>query len=822
MLSRFATHIIAALMLGSILVLGGAGAANAGASAPDAAVAEICAQAQQLLDGDDPTTALALIDAIREGGGEDRATACDEEWLQATAATAGASQSEAMMLGEIPASEVCTIAEALEEQELFDEALSVIDDARAAAVEKVTGGDLTFADYAEACGTERERIDAALENAEKTSPEAVGEAWDDFVTESILPLTSIGLFGVGLWIAILIVARLCAQLWPMTVPSTRRERVLSAWIGAALALIAPGITVGIVASQAIGPDSDASRPFSRAVVNFSLLGTVALTALFAVLAVFLLSFAFATRRRVQIDVVGDEEDSALAVVAELQAILNDVGGEPARGLEVPVGPDLADLDVSVFDVGNVSKLLGLIQNVWKTISSISPWKVLVKVEADSASAAFRISRNGHVVAADRVALDDVRLPLEGATHATNSQRIATVIVGRVVASLARAYSDEWKHALHGATEADGITLQYLATRWHASFAYRQTGIELLARALDIDPLNRSAQVALWNLQYRDKTEREDLELYNQFVVEMITSETNRDSRPGRDATPADLATNDLLIRLLITQGALARNLDAVGRAVTREDLARARLLLGVLAERDEHALEARWKGAARINFRRLTKALGGSPAIKRAGVIKPGPLTPGDIPGTESSDPADGSPEVAYSLACHIVRSRDSDHAALFGVGQPLPRLLAVAFADVDTRWWAGEDPELTCIRDLDEFRRMVGNAHPTSTPISDETGLKLYQQSQKVDRLDGYAGAASVFVASLGLREVESLAEIHGSPSWDRVLYKLYRHLADHHGYRGDPTRVMTWLRRVASVEPPPLADDKNPAPKVETVAAS
>jgi hypothetical protein len=133
-----------------------------------------------------------------------------------------------------------------------------------------------------------------------------------------------------------------------------------------------------------------------------------------------------------------------------------------------------------------------------------------------------------------------------------------------------------------------------------------------------------------------------------------------------------------------------------------------------------------------------------------------------------------------------------------------------------------GEDPELTCIRDLDEFRRMVGNAHPTSTPISDETGLKLYQQSQKVDRLDGYAGAASVFVASLGLREVESLAEIHGSPSWDRVLYKLYRHLADHHGYRGDPTRVMTWLRRVASVEPPPLADDKNPAPKVETVAAS
>jgi hypothetical protein len=772
-----------------------------------------------LIEEDRPSDAISLIEAVREAGGDARTAICDTEFLAATLAVEGADpQPTVPMLGAIKADEVCTIADELIRLRLWQDALSVVDTAREAAIAKVAAGELSYAKYVDTCDSQHAQATAA---AGGDFPAGVSGAWDEFVESRLLPMSTIVLFCVLTWLVLVLVARLLAQLWSPAVSTTSGQRRASAWAGSVLGLAAPVVAIWFTTSTSTG------------VAGILPAGGQAVAAIAcAIAAVALLSFAFSSMRRVQIDVVGNKDNSALPVVAQIQAILNDIGGESARGLEMPTGPDLADIDVTVADVGNVTKVLAVVRKIWAAVTRVAPWHVLVNLEDQATMAAYQVRRNGHLVSADRVSTQGEQSVIAGAVNANSSEKLATFIVGRLVAELAEVYPKEWRGSLHGATSGDSIALQYLATKWHSSFDYRQSGIDLLARALDRDPANKSAQVALWNLQFRHSNNLTELKRYNDLVLAAIADEVKavqRDilsmerpnrltarsvDRETRKPGAADVAANDLLVRLLITQGSLARNMHALGRGVDPGDLARAQLLLNALSSNDRATGNARRRGVARVNWSRLSAA---DSSVGRLDDVEPDAYAVSGRDVVTDSDPADGSPAVAYSLACHIARSHSGDARKLFDPESRFEWLLTIAFTNRDTRLWAAQDPELSTVRDVSNFETLVGTAKASSSTRANQ-GNAFYTQAKKVDPLGGFAREAARFVGKQGFSGTEALSEIDGSLAWDRLIYELYNDLVAR-GFRDNPERVNEWLKKICGITPTKSEPGETGAKPVATV---
>lgn len=185
------------------------------------------------------------------------------------------------------------------------------------------------------------------------------------------------------------------------------------------------------------------------------------------------------------------------------------------------------------------------------------------------------------------------------------------------------------------------------------------------------------------------------------------------------------------------------------------------------------------------------------------------------------------SPEVAYSLACHLVRTEHND-----GITEKVRSLLTIAFLDEELRRWASIDPELKCVRSVPgqpkevarEFRKLVGMADaPTVTPAA----AKLFALACQVDPFDGLAAAASNALAALAAPEqddharrgcfqlrtkvvppkpvtVDDLKELRGSQNWSIIERSIWRTLHDTYGFAGDPLRVHTWLARIMGAEEP------------------
>lgn len=577
-------------------------------------------------------------------------TATDEETPTPTPTIAPTPDPETVTAAELGVA--CDTAGDLADAELYDQALGVVQAAIDAGVAAITAG-RPLGDAVTACETQRKAIveqQAADAPAPSPTPvpepdaKALGNAWAAFVAGSLAPLVTPGLFILGAWILLFVITRLAAQVWGAGSTSTPIRRRGAGIIGAVSGLLAPIVAVYFVlrtgpvltadpASSAdpavqpavattpvptptgtawLGRPAPEWSPTEMVAANGSLVaGGVALV-VWGVIGIVFLSYAFATRQKITVTFTAAANSRDF--VPEFTGILHEMGGSPARGVEVPVGPDLSSLDASILDLTKVGPAVSFISSVWTAIRSISPWKLEVKIEGDDAAeggvtaASFTLTRNGRLVASDRITADSQEYLLDQAAGATPAQRLSTVIAAHLIASLRQVYATEWAMALHGATAPSGIAMQFLATKWHNGWTRRPTGIALLANSLNRDAANRSALVALWNFMYRESESPDDWALYNTWLIDQVNIEIGI-AAGGQPPQLVVIAKDDLLLRLLLTQGALARNLSANGTPSTDDDLQRADLALDILSVPGKGPVDSahiRRLTLAEINFAQLS------------------------------------------------------------------------------------------------------------------------------------------------------------------------------------------------------------------------
>jgi hypothetical protein len=782
------------------------------------------------------------------------------------------------------AQEICAAAEDLAALGKYTEALALIDKVRADALAAIAEGDSLDTSRVNACDEERKAIEgeapdptptptASATPAPVPDAELIGSTWNDFIAEWVTPLVPLSAFVLGAAFVAFVLARFGATLWKPSTRSTKAGRRWTAWTGALAILAGPLLFAALVVPaadrraaqspvvcptptssggsaspspapcEALGEQAREAADWSQVwSVNGSTIGAALLLFVVSGLGVVLLSFVFATRQRASIVIKRGATD-ADTLVPELVEIMGDMTGGVALGVEVPVGPDIEGLQDSIVEQTGAKPFVAWIQTFWNLISSITPWKLDVVIETGDAkdkAAAYTLSRNGKVVVQGRVDADSPGLMLDQATGATETQRIASVLAATVVVEMSRAYRSEWDLAMHGAVEARSVALQYLASKWHSGDDRRETALRILAQALHFDPGTRAALVTLWNFTYRNSVEPAEMEEYNRWLISQIAEES-RIALEGGKKTIRRLARDQLLIRLLLTQGAMARNLTAVGVPPRFQDLFRADLLLALIeASRggEGEGDRRRKRFLAEINHERLVED-----GPEHQGAVGEKWVTPDEMGFTDDlgverapRTTMDGvsvipSTLIAYSLLCHIVRDvakaepphpppstpsaarvREKNRAEILFTTGPqgvqLRRLLAVSMADADLRFWAQKDPELTFARMSATFLKLIGGGDP---PILREDAKKLFDAAMKSGLLEGNAVAASNFLASRGYTEVDGLKAIQGSLAWTRLSRDLHAHLAQSYAFAGDLRAVDDWMNGLVT----PPEDEKKAPPK-------
>ncbi|MDY0910890.1 hypothetical protein [Microbacterium sp. CFBP9034] len=484
---------------------------------------------------------------------------------------------------------VCAIAGELNADKKFDDAVVLIEAAREAK------------DSTDLCEDE---FDAAVAGgATASTPEGFGGLWTEFQKSVLTPLSSVAGF-VGLSTLVLVaLGRLLALLPPFRDWKWRGQRRavrrIAGAIGLVLALAVPSAVAlrGMWLMRTQGPAGTSLAETTPFYPDF-----VALVAangwpwwwwlvVPAVLSVALLAFAFGSRQRVTVTIKPKEDGTGLDST-RLMAAIHAMAGRGARGLEFPVGTDLASASAAVTEISS-NKAVAAVQAVVKAIFAASPWEM--KVESETADAAsIAISRNGVLLAARRMRIDEGH-PLHGISESSRADQLAALAAGELIAALRLRYRAEFDPYLHGATQGSSIGLQFVASSTLAGTReLRKKAVPLLRRALDDDPANRAAWVTLANFLYRDPelTPIGDATPHIVYRESLITA-IDEEVRRARRATPVEvwlrtvtsqdglyarigdraqrarrsaLRRNTLLTRLLQTYSAASANLRALVHA----------------------------------------------------------------------------------------------------------------------------------------------------------------------------------------------------------------------------------------------------------------
>ncbi|MGB2556158.1 hypothetical protein [Cellulosimicrobium cellulans] len=753
----------------------GAAAADAAGTDPAATTPRACADALALLDDSRPRDAVALVDAYRATASSPadpaaRATACADVRDAAVAArdTAATLAAEAEALepgGARPTSgqpESWAAARARAEQALALDA----QDARAAAVVR------------------------AAQEEETTVPDRAASAWDGFV-EVVSPLGPPLLALLVGVLVLAVVARLVVPVTPRWPVLSAGERVragaagwgalvagaallvwgpaagASTWTGSGVAgatlagvvlvlgFVAGVVAVGLALPRLVDPGTrhDRTRWWAwacavagvAAVAAVLLLalggartigagpltaGSVAAGAVVAALGVLLVATVLATRLRLTIEVTsGRSADRTTSHEgtggARLVALLGELGAEPPRGLEVPRGTDISALSGSALSELPQGAFVKAVVSLAQGVVGSVPWRVTVE-ERDADHLAVVVTRNGR--AAGSAALDRAGLLRVDAADPTSAATAAQVDLYRAAAAvvlLTLARHHAGFDGLCGATSWRSLALQYVAQSDLAAAPDRER--ELLARAVDVDPRNDLAQVALAHAEGRHHTLREDLDAYGRWLDRFVTRSEGRSGY------------RSLRLRAQYSRAATTVNAcfapgrdgdDPAGRLdATAVDAVRA-LLEALAAERAagrEDALVVRLQDAAESLYRQAEDAARalepvraqGAPPVPGTGPAEP--TEPTETPRQRlrrayraalARDPDDGDPPPPttptgeYNLACtYAVRADPLDAEDALRTTDHLRRAVVLA----DLRAWLHDDPMLAAYRERPEYAAEFG-----------------------------------------------------------------------------------------------------------------
>ncbi len=596
---------------------------------------------------------------------------------------------------------VCTAAQTLIDQGRPVDALALIDAERTARGEEA----------AQLC-TEQRR-DALL--AETTGPEGpIGDAdraWEAIVEQWITPLLGSMLLALG-WTALAFVVAvrvLTALPW---MHSRRRDRGAQAAlaVGAATsAVVALVLIAALLDQRGRGSRFEEGGVAGEGVVQAPSVFWIGPAVLLVVSAV-LTAAHLLGRLRVSLlamDVQGDV-DRSKERTTQLIALLGRVGGSPPAGVEIPRGSDVTSLGDSMLLPAPVGAVAKAVLGILAALVGGTPWKVALDY-LDDDTAAVVVSRNGRTV--QTAELSTSAGPAVGGVFAGNDieekrSMLCALAAGVVIVALSRAHPGF--EGLGGATDGRSVGLQYVATTTFTDD--HRTAMLLLGRALQIDPGNRAADVALQNLLHRRATDAVELRAYRDSLAETADSL----QRDGHTL---------LAQRVLITYFAVLVNLHAAAPTTLRPyDLPQRHLQMEKLlaeterrdrvTEQDPLLLATRQRyavlvAAVEAEYRGIGSepAPGGLDAVAASTAPAAGPptvsaaTTPTAVPDRSRLDP-----HGAYNSAL-VALQNNEDALAEF--------LIQPALTSLELRRWIRRDPDVVRNRDRAAVARMAGGGSP-------------------------------------------------------------------------------------------------------------
>jgi len=244
----------------------------------------------------------------------------------------------------------------------------------------------------------------------------------------------------------------------------------------------------------------------------------------------------ALRLLVQVKKGKDDDASGTAYVL---ARLQELGTSPPEGLKMPQQLDVDNLPTEALTSLPTGRLAAALASVLKVISPAIPWKAVVEGEENSSRVVVTLTRNGSVV---RTALVDADgfLPKpgssggsaaspehgdkgdEGAAKQGSADRgdLLTAAAAVVLTELARIHR-QLEAGLCGASRWESVAAQVVATKPPSTTGGSELRRELLAYAVQADPPNALAQLALASLLGEDASSAEDLAHYATGLTRLL-------------------------------------------------------------------------------------------------------------------------------------------------------------------------------------------------------------------------------------------------------------------------------------------------------------
>lgn len=196
---------------------------------------------------------------------------------------------------------------------------------------------------------------------------------------------------------------------------------------------------------------------------------------------------------------------------DIRGIITDLANSGPRGIDMPVGLDEKILQELDFTFLGGASWTNALKSLLVQIKPYSPWQLRVDVVSKDRLVAV-IQRNHEVQ--DQAFVDRIQLRLnqDDGTGTTDALSLWPFAAAMAVTHIARAHGSD--QSLAGATNWKSVAYYHLATSAvrdeDDSGSGHQTRLELLGRAVDLDPHNLLARYALWSTQYRHATDTTSL------------------------------------------------------------------------------------------------------------------------------------------------------------------------------------------------------------------------------------------------------------------------------------------------------------------------
>ena len=535
------------------------------------------------------------------------------------------------------------------------------------------------------------------------------KTWDGFVKSWVTPLQNPLLSWLGLVLALFVLARLFVSWprmpfagFPWKTNSIQLGR-LFLFVGLVLILFSPVVMVHLLSTMS------AAKNVPSGTADLLLL-----TVLAGVAGSFALCLWMASRLRVSVEARDGDGKVNEPSTNRIVALLGELGGTGPRGLEIPRGTDVTALSDSLTSTSFTNKVLAGMQKIIQLIAGVVPWRVVVTENA-SKELAVVITRNGWAAGAVTITgknsdlfpaapsadhgsaavpkkaddADSASKPAKAETAVPDLQKLAAAFVLGTIAPHHQGFE-----GLCGATDWRSIGLHFIATTdVPASVAVPRL---LLGRALDLDPQNLLAELALQNYLHRQATAASELDAYAEWLWRKHMELGAPPDAAGGGVEKLKRAEHaSPLLRLRYSYLCVVLNSMAARNDYSASDDHRqvAHRLIGMLTQPPPEC------GALANRLRQKAALVCGDLGYS---------ATPDSWVAQALVSPA---PSTAYSAACHYARaSRAADGPASdVKVQQSMDRL-AYAFVDPRLKAWALKDPEFEHLRQSHErFSEFVG-----------------------------------------------------------------------------------------------------------------